>query len=215
MSNAIEMDPAVSAKKATRLYLLVGLILFCATGATVAVATIPWLDVGGHGFDHWDAILGLMIATTKAAFVAAVYMHLLHERKMVYLILGLGAVHGVGMGFGMLLDFYDPIHDRHFYALEESEGGMTHPPMIFGFPTQSSPRSYDPPPLEADPIEDARPHIEGFPGAAVGGGAKVGPGLTQETEATPGIGLGLHPDLTRETETAEGVRGLDVRPQGQ
>jgi hypothetical protein len=46
-------------------------ILFIGTIVTVLVATVPALDVGHHGFDIWDAILGLAIAATKASLVAA------------------------------------------------------------------------------------------------------------------------------------------------
>lgn len=80
-AHAHELEESV--RKAKKLYLIVGLLLFCATGATVAVATVPWLDVGGHGFDGWDALLGLGIASFKATLVAAIFMHLSpcrHER---------------------------------------------------------------------------------------------------------------------------------------
>src|SRR5688572_9525159 len=97
-ADAHELEESV--KKATRRYLLVGLVLFCATGATVAVATVPWLDVGGHGFDRWDALLGLFIASVKASLVALIFMHLNHERWWVYFLLTLASIHGIGMFVG-------------------------------------------------------------------------------------------------------------------
>jgi hypothetical protein len=102
-------------RRSLRLYGFVGLILFCGTAATVAVATIPWLDVGKHGFDKADMTLGLLIATTKAMFVAAVFMHLNHERRLVYWLIGLAAVHCTGMIAFIMLAEMDSVRDPHFY----------------------------------------------------------------------------------------------------
>lgn len=109
-----ELD--LSVKKATRTYLFVGLILFCGTLATVAVATVPWLDVGDHGFDKWDALLGLSIATFKASLVAAVFMHLNHERRLIYVFMTIAAMHVTGMFVGTYWHFKDFVHDRFFFG---------------------------------------------------------------------------------------------------
>ena len=47
-------DSPQEIKKALKLYALIGALLFVFTGVTVAVATVPALDVGHHGFDHYD-----------------------------------------------------------------------------------------------------------------------------------------------------------------
>jgi caa(3)-type oxidase subunit IV len=107
-----DVDDAV--RRSLRLYLLVGIILFAATLTTVAVATLPWLDVGGHGFDKWDALLGIMIAATKAGLVAAIFMHLNHERKMIYLLIGIGVIHACGLFIGTYWHYADIPHDRFF-----------------------------------------------------------------------------------------------------
>lgn len=114
---------AESMRKAKRLYLLVGFLLFAGTISTVAVATVPWLDVGGHGFDHWDALLGLSIAVFKASLVGLIFMHLNHERRMIYLVMGLAAVHAIGMFVGTYWHYGDMIHDPHFFG-DEVYGGM-------------------------------------------------------------------------------------------
>lgn len=100
---------------AARRFLIVGIILFCLTATTVAVATIPALDIGGHGFDKWDALLGIMIATTKATLVALIFMHLNHERKAIYFIFGLAIIHAFGFFIGTYWHFADIPHDKHFY----------------------------------------------------------------------------------------------------
>jgi len=113
-------DTPEAIRKSIRTYLIVGLALFIGTIVTVAVATVPALDIGGHGFDIWDAILGLAIATTKASLVAAVFMHLNHEKKAVYWLFGSGIVFVVAL-FGLTaLAKSDPIFDPLFYGEETS-----------------------------------------------------------------------------------------------
>lgn len=109
-------ENADSVKKTLRAYALVGGTLFLGTIITLMVATVPWLDVGEHGFDKWDAILGLSIATFKATLVAAVFMHLNHERKIVYFLIGLAAIHAVGLFLGTYIHFADFTHDRYFFV---------------------------------------------------------------------------------------------------
>ena len=103
-------DSPEAIKKSIKLYTLIGLTLFVFTGITVAVATVPALDVGKHGFDAYDAILGIAIATFKASLVALIFMHLNHEKKMIYWIF-LGAIFfAVALVLLFAFDFLDPIH---------------------------------------------------------------------------------------------------------
>jgi cytochrome c oxidase subunit IV len=115
-SHAICREVGEEVRRSTRLYLLVGLVLFCGTIATAAVATIPALDIGEHGFDKWDALLGLLIASFKASLVAAVFMHLNHERKFVYVFITLAAIHAVGFFVGTYWHYGNFTHDRFFYG---------------------------------------------------------------------------------------------------
>ena len=119
MNQEPELPQAVreQVRRSLRLYLIVGLILFCGTLATVAVATIPALDVGAHGFDKWDAVLGLAIAATKATLVAAIFMHLNHERRWVYGVITLASMHVVGLFLGTWLHYADMGHDPYFYKV--------------------------------------------------------------------------------------------------
>jgi caa(3)-type oxidase subunit IV len=107
-------DSAEEIKKSIRTYLLVGAILFGGTIATVLVAVVPAFDIGQHGFDSWDMWLGLAIATTKASFVAAVFMHLNHEKPWVYWLFASGLVFGVAMVFLIFLAKGDPIKYEGF-----------------------------------------------------------------------------------------------------
>ncbi len=105
-------------KKATRSYLIVFGALCVGTVLTVAVANWYPLErlIGGHGFDVWDAIVGLLIATTKATLVAVVFMHLNHEKKAVYWIFASGLIFAAWMGALMALAKSDPIDDPFFYT---------------------------------------------------------------------------------------------------
>jgi caa(3)-type oxidase subunit IV len=103
-------------KKTVRSYLFVGGILFVGTVLTVLVATVPWLDVGRHGFDIWDCILGLTIATIKASLVAFIFMHLNHEKKAVYWLFASGLCMVCSLGGLTALAMYDPIVDHLFYS---------------------------------------------------------------------------------------------------
>jgi caa(3)-type oxidase subunit IV len=109
-------DSAEDVRKSIRTYLFVGAILFIGTVVTVLVATVPALDVGHHGFDVWDAILGLAIAATKASLVAAIFMHLNHEKKAVYWIFGSGLFFVFWLFALIGLAKKDPIWDPLFYG---------------------------------------------------------------------------------------------------
>ncbi len=85
-------DSVEEIQKAKKLYLVILGALLVGTLLTVAVATIPALDVGGHGFDSSDAILGLIIASVKASLVMYFFMHLNHEKPLIYFFYGLGIV---------------------------------------------------------------------------------------------------------------------------
>lgn len=69
--------------KVKRSFLIVGGILAVCTVLTVAVAVVPALDFGEHGFSTADMYLGLAIASFKATCVAAIFMHLKGEKPVV------------------------------------------------------------------------------------------------------------------------------------
>lgn len=102
-------DTPEAIKKSQKLYLLIGAVLFIFTVVTVAVATVPALDIGRHGFDTADMILGLAIAAFKASLVGAIFMHLNHEKGMVYFVFGLGIVFGIALMALTAWAFLDPI----------------------------------------------------------------------------------------------------------
>ena len=109
-------DSPEEIKKHIKLYLLIGALLFVCTVVTVAVAKFEFLDFGERGFDHVDATIGLLIATFKATLVALIFMHLNHEKKMIYGLFGMG----IFFGFCLLaitgFAFSDPIQFKEFFG---------------------------------------------------------------------------------------------------
>lgn len=112
-------DSIEAIQKSKKTYLLVFGALLVGTVLTVLVASPPeflyWLDVGDHGFDKYDAIVGLLIAGTKASLVALIFMHLNHEKKAIYWIFGSGLIFVAWMGYLLALAYRSPIHDYLFY----------------------------------------------------------------------------------------------------
>jgi caa(3)-type oxidase subunit IV len=71
--------------KIKKSYLAVGIALFVFTFITVGTAAL-WHPFGP--VMTWrDILLGLIIATIKSALVALIFMHLNHERGLIYKIL--------------------------------------------------------------------------------------------------------------------------------
>ena len=54
-------DSIEEVKKAKKLYLFIGTLLFVFTVVTVMVASVEWLDFGGHGFDAIEELGGYYI----------------------------------------------------------------------------------------------------------------------------------------------------------
>ena len=111
-------DSPEAVRKAQKLYLLIGAVLFVFTVVTLMVATVPALDFGGHGFDHVDMVIGLAIACVKAGLVAAIFMHLSNEKRTIYVLIALGVVFGAAMILLIWFAYADPIEFPGFYLLE-------------------------------------------------------------------------------------------------
>src|SRR6185436_4094463 len=69
-------DPA-AIKKSIRSYLMIGAVLFVCTAITVAANQV-------HLAVPFAITVALIIATIKGSMVAAVFMHLSHEKRWIY-----------------------------------------------------------------------------------------------------------------------------------
>ena len=109
-------DSPEEIKKHIKLYLLIGGALFVCTVLTVLVAKVEFLDVNERGFDWADMVIGLLIATFKATLVALIFMHLNHEKKLIYWFFGFGIIFGISLMALTGLAFADPIQFEAFFG---------------------------------------------------------------------------------------------------
>ena len=103
-------DSAEEIAKHKRAYWIVGALLFVGTIITVAVARLDFLDLGAPGISAKDVIMGLLIATVKSALVALIFMHLNHEKGLIYKMLIFTCYFAFGMIVLMVYSLLDPIH---------------------------------------------------------------------------------------------------------
>ncbi len=82
-------------------YWRIGWILLACTVLTVVVAEITP-----------SVTIGLGIATVKAGLVAYIFMHLGHEKSMIYKVLVYTCFFALGLLFLTLLHLYDPLIAR-------------------------------------------------------------------------------------------------------
>ena len=111
-------DSPEEIKKHVKLYMLVGATLFVCTVLTVAVAKIEWVDnLGERGFDTVDMVIGLLIAAFKATLVALIFMHLNHEKKLIYWFFGFGIIFGIALMALTGFAYIDPIEFKEFFDI--------------------------------------------------------------------------------------------------
>ena len=89
--------------KHIRGYLMVGLTLLVFTGITVALSYIDF------GTQKANVAVAMLVATFKAGLVAAIFMHLSNEKRMIYRILIFTVFFVLGLFFLTYLAWYDPI----------------------------------------------------------------------------------------------------------
>ena len=90
--------------KSVRTYLKVGAVLIVFTFITCAVAY--WVDLGDK---HLNIALGLVIASFKVSLVCLIFMHLNHERGLIYKVMLFAMVFFAAMMFLFVLAYMDPI----------------------------------------------------------------------------------------------------------
>jgi len=89
--------------KHIRGYLLVGVTLITFTIITVALSYVNF------GTQKANITVAMLVATFKAGLVAAIFMHLASEKKMIYRILIFTAFFVLGLFWLTYLTWYDPI----------------------------------------------------------------------------------------------------------
>ncbi len=108
-------DSPEEIQKSLKKYLAVFAALLVCTVLTVMVATFEFFDKGARGFDTFDMVLGLAIASFKAFLVAYIFMHLNHEKKAIYWLFGSGIVFCIALMAITGWAYSDPIKFDGFY----------------------------------------------------------------------------------------------------
>jgi cytochrome c oxidase subunit 4 len=94
---------AHNVSKHIRAYLMVGGTLLLFTALTV------FLSYVNFGTMKANVAVAMLVATFKAGLVAAIFMHLSNEKRMIYRILMFTAFFVLGLFFLTYLAWYDPI----------------------------------------------------------------------------------------------------------
>jgi cytochrome c oxidase subunit 4 len=100
-------DDVEALKKHMKVYFAVFGALAVLTCVTVGVS---YIQMG----TQWNITVALIIATIKASLVAAFFMHLASEKKMIYRVLIFTFIFLLGLMFLSILGWSDPIlyHQR-------------------------------------------------------------------------------------------------------
>ncbi|NLT70721.1 MAG: cytochrome C oxidase subunit IV family protein [Verrucomicrobiaceae bacterium] len=107
--------------KTKRTYAKVGIALGIFTIITVALGLFPPLDVGPPGPTPGDFLIGLSVATCKASLVALIFMHLNHERGLIYKLMLFTSILAFCLIVVTLFAGFDPIVEQ--YETLKTTGG--------------------------------------------------------------------------------------------
>ena len=105
-------------------YMIVGAILFACTFLTVGLAKIHFFDHGPPGPTTGDYIMGLSLAGIKASLVALIFMHLNHEKNLIYKILLFTFLFFVSLMALTIFADVDPIKEQ-YDTLQTTNGKLT------------------------------------------------------------------------------------------
>ena len=95
--------------KHVKTYLKIGALLMIFTAITVAIS---YMDFG-----HWNIPIGLAVATFKSSLVVLIFMHLNHERSLIYKILLFTMVF-LGVMFTLFIAAHsDPLVAQNYEAI--------------------------------------------------------------------------------------------------
>jgi len=105
-------------------YTVIGVTLFICTGITLLLGLWAPLDVGPPGPTPADFVIGLSVAGVKASLVALIFMHLNHEKGLIYKTLVFTFLFFIGLMVLTLFAGFDPILEE-YDTLETTNGKLT------------------------------------------------------------------------------------------
>lgn len=91
-------------QKHVKAYLMVGGMLLICTALTVFLSYVDF------GTQKANIIVAMLVAAFKAGLVAAIFMHLSHEKWTIYRFLLFTVIFAIGLFVLSILAFHDPIH---------------------------------------------------------------------------------------------------------
>ncbi|MBE2284181.1 MAG: cytochrome C oxidase subunit IV family protein [Prosthecobacter sp.] len=106
-------DNVEEIQKSIKKYLWIGLILMVFTAITVWLSTV---ELPTHGL---NILVGMIVATFKAGLVALIFMHLNHERPIIYKVLAFTAVFAIVLFVLFYFSKQDPLVFEGFYSIPE------------------------------------------------------------------------------------------------
>lgn len=107
--------------KHKRLYGIIGIWLLVFSCVALALGKIPWLDFGPPGATWEDIVIGLSVSVVKASLVALIFMHLNHEKGLIYKTLLFTFLFFVSLMALTLFTLSDPIRES-FDTLQTVKG---------------------------------------------------------------------------------------------
>ncbi len=96
-------DSPEELQKSIRKYLWIGALLIVFTVITVALS---YVELPTHGL---NILVGMIVATFKAALVALIFMHLNHERLLIYKVLAFTVVLALAIFVLTYFATHDPL----------------------------------------------------------------------------------------------------------
>ena len=106
-------DNIEAIQKSIKWYLIIGGILILASGATV---WLSYVELPTHSL---NILVGMILATIKATLVALIFMHLNHERPVIYKVLAFTVVLALVLFVLFVLSARDPLVFEGFYLRNE------------------------------------------------------------------------------------------------
>ncbi len=100
-------------QKSVKKYLVIGATLIVFTGITV---WLSYVELPTHSL---NILVGMIVATFKAALVALIFMHLNHERSIIYKILFFTVVLALVLFVLFIFSHGDPLTFEGFYDRNE------------------------------------------------------------------------------------------------
>ncbi len=96
-------------QKSVKKYIIIGITLIVFTGITV---WLSYVELPTHSL---NILVGMIVATFKAALVALIFMHLNHERPLIYKVLAFTLVFVLALFLLFIFSHADPLEFKGFY----------------------------------------------------------------------------------------------------